>query len=77
MQQTVLHEPQEDVYIPVDEGILTLEQVDSLKRIRPFGNGFEEPLFCVEDLMITETRTLSGDKHMKWIIQERDGTTVF
>ena len=66
MQQTVLQEPQEDVYIPVDEGMLTLEQVDSLKRIRPFGNGFEEPLFCVEDLMIAETRTLSGDKHMKW-----------
>lgn len=66
MQQTVLQEPQEDVYIPVDEGMLTLEQVDSLKRIRPFGNGFEEPLFCIEDLMIAETRTLSGDKHMKW-----------
>lgn len=53
-------------YIPIERELLTLEQVDSLRLLRPFGNGFEEPLFCVQDLTIADTRTLSGEQHMKW-----------
>ena len=43
-------------YIPIERELLTLEQVDSLRLLRPFGNGFEEPLFCMQDLTIADTR---------------------
>lgn len=57
--------------IPLSKELLSLRQVESLQRLRPFGNGFEEPLFCVEASEIVDSRTMGGEKHIKWL--NRDG----
>lgn len=54
-------------YIPLLKELATVEQVASLQQLRPFGNGFEEPLFALKDLTIVDTRTLGGEQHMKWV----------
>ena len=59
------------MYIPVEKDLLTIKEVESLKQLKPFGNGFDEPVFCVKDLTITSVRTLGNQQHMKWV--EKNG----
>ena len=66
MRETPLQEQPEQAAIAVSEDMLTLREVSSLDALRPFGNGFEEPLFCIAHPQIVDSRTLSNDKHMKW-----------
>ena len=66
MRETPLQEQPEQAAIAVSEDMLTLREVSSLDVLRPFGNGFEEPLFCIAHPQIVDSRTLSNDKHMKW-----------
>ena len=64
-------EKQPKMYIPVEKDLLTIKEVESLKQLKPFGNGFDEPVFCVKDLTITSVRTLGNQQHMKWV--EKNG----
>ncbi len=66
MRETPLQEQPEQAAIAVSEDMLTLREVSSLDALRPFGNGFEEALFCIAHPQIVDSRTLSNDKHMKW-----------
>ena len=57
----------EPIYIPIEKDLLTAKEVKSLSMLRPFGNGFEEPRFCVKDLSIRSARILGNQQHMKWV----------
>lgn len=67
-----IHEHSKDVIlgeekievISVDEDELTLSAIEAFQLIRPFGNGFEEPIFKVA-ITIKEVSTMSKDLHLK------------
>lgn len=71
VQQQLAKQPpvfkKDKTYIPLEKELLTVQQVDSLKRLRPFGCGFDIPLFMVKDLTIVSARTLGNQQHMKWV----------
>ncbi len=49
--------------------MLSVEQVQSLSQLEPFGAGNPEPVFFVENAKIMEIRPLSGGLHTKLIVQ--------
>lgn len=49
----------------VDEHDLTLENVNSLKLLEPYGNGNEEPIFCIEKVLIKNIVSLTNGKHLR------------
>lgn len=45
---------------------LTLQEVESLQLLAPFGQGFENPLLYVDDCCVQAMKLLSEGKHVKW-----------
>lgn len=58
---------------------ITLEEVhwdlfDAIERMRPFGRGNEEPLFCARDLRVVSFNTVGNDgKHLKLAVRSPQG----
>lgn len=53
----------------LEADMLTVDAVQSLERLEPFGAGNPEPTFFAENAKITEIRPLSGGLHTKLIVQ--------
>ncbi len=51
---------------------LTVEEVDSLSALQPFGCGNPEPLFAIENAKVTGILPLSQGKHTKLLVQVGD-----
>lgn len=48
--------------------------VDSLEKLRPFGEGNSEPIFMLKNLIVQEKRTVgNGEKHIKLYLAPSDG----
>lgn len=63
----------EDLKYDVIQGCvadMNIHEVSSLKRLAPFGHGFEEPLFYFPDVPIKERKSLKDGQHCKWILQD-------
>ena len=54
----------------VKPGLLTLENVESLKTMEPFGNGNPQPLLCMMNAEAWGVMALSGGKHMKFRVRK-------
>ncbi len=54
--------------LKVTEDQLTLAEVQSLDQLRPFGPGFECPLFEIEHPLITKINDFQNRKHRKYIL---------
>src|SRR5699024_8587214 len=55
---------------------LTLETVESLSALEPFGEGNPQPLFLMKNCLIEGMTPLSGGKHLKLRVNF-DGKSVF
>lgn len=54
---------------------IDFEILDSLEKLRPFGEGNPEPVFMMEKLIITALKTVgNGNKHTKMSLRPQDGT---
>lgn len=49
----------------IDENDLTIKNIESLALLEPFGMCNEEPLYCLNDLPISQINRLSEGKHLK------------
>ena len=56
--------------IPILENEITQKEVESLSMLAPFGNGFEEPLFLLENLKVTSPKRMGNGKHLKWVLND-------
>lgn len=56
---------------------LTIQEVESLTRLAPFGCGFKEPLLYFPKLPIQSSKILSNGMHMKWSIDEKCDAMYF
>ena len=62
--------------IKVDECLLTLENVEAMDCLKPFGTSFEAPIFEV-NVQIKEVRTMGNDAHLKIISQLNNEYVLF
>ncbi|MEG0275421.1 MAG: single-stranded-DNA-specific exonuclease RecJ [Coprobacillus sp.] len=49
----------------IDENDLTIENIESLSLLEPFGMCNEEPLYCLSEMPISQLYKLSEGKHLK------------
>lgn len=56
--------------IPLQLEEISLQEVTSLSKLAPFGNGFEEPLFYLENIPVKSMKSLGDGKHAKWVIRD-------
>lgn len=54
----------------IKPGLLTIENVESLKMLEPYGNGNPAPLLCILGAETICVISLSGGKHMKFKIKK-------
>ncbi|MFH0969108.1 MAG: single-stranded-DNA-specific exonuclease RecJ [Patescibacteria group bacterium] len=67
------------LYLEIDSEIfpkdLDFELTDQLKKFEPFGEGNEEPVFLMKNLLVENlTKVGSGEKHLKLLLKAQDGT---
>ena len=54
---------------------LDFELTDEIKKFEPFGEGNEEPVFLMKNLLVEEIRKVgNGEKHLKLLLRANDGT---
>ena len=54
---------------------LDFELTDGIKKFEPFGEGNEEPIFLMKNLLVEEIRKVgNGEKHLKLLLRANDGT---
>lgn len=54
--------------IPVSLDEISVREVESLRALAPFGEGFREPLFYFHDIEIENLKKLGNGSHLKWTI---------
>lgn len=59
----------------VDETELNIKTVNEIRALAPFGQGNPSPLFACTDLKIENVRTMTENKHIKFVVQ-KGSTTV-
>lgn len=64
VEQTDFQEENKECIV-LDEEDITLKNVASLRLLEPFGTCNEEPIFCIEDVLVARKNVLSGGKHLK------------
>lgn len=57
-------------YLPLQDGDLTISQVQELQRLKPFGEGFSPTLFAYRMKPDMKPKTMSEGKHIKWSNQQ-------
>ena len=66
-------EPQADIILKGLDG-LTIELVDEIKSLEPFGIGNLEPIFQLKEMRIIEMERMGLEKqHLKLVIQDEEG----
>lgn len=61
--------PEQKLEIPVTEEEITVENIESLQALRPFGTGFEKPVFVLENPKIVSVFDLTNGKHRKFSLK--------
>ena len=67
-----MHFNPEKIYkaIRVQPNEINIAEVESLSLLGPFGNGFEEPVFYLNDVSVQGCRQLGNNEHVKWQIND-------
>ncbi|MEG0361959.1 MAG: DHH family phosphoesterase [Longicatena sp.] len=62
----------EKVYevIQIERSDVSIKAIEDLRELAPFGNGFEEPLFYIPNVLVRDHKQLSDGNHTKWVIDE-------
>ena len=69
------HIPQGDDALAVDLNItqarlLSLDSVESLDALEPFGNGNPRPVLCLTDAVLTDVASIGGGKHVRFTLEK-------
>lgn len=67
--------PKELVDVPVTLNEITVEHLEGLEQLRPFGMNFERPVYLIEDVKVQNVRQIGQDKsHLKFQIVDGNET---
>ena len=65
--------PQLHIDCMVEKEWLTIENIESLSMLEPYGMQNAEPVFCMKDLIVEDITPLSSDRHVRLSLS-KDGT---
>lgn len=63
--------------IDMDINSLTINDVISLDELRPYGEGFDEPLFIFRNVEVKSCKAMGKDMHTKWVINDEIEAILF
>ena len=71
--------PCEDEYevIPLTIQEVSILEVESLQKLAPFGHGFDEPLFYLQNVAVEQIKPMGNGEHVKWVINETVEAVLF
>lgn len=59
----------------IQTGEIDFDLVEDLEKLKPFGQGNDEPIFVIRDLIVREKRDIgTGNKHIKLFLSPSDGS---
>lgn len=73
----VVPEPVIDVDARISGELVSLDFVEKLSRLEPFGQGNQQPVFCLENLEPLEFRLVGNGGHLKASFSDAGGRFVF
>jgi len=50
--------------------LLTIQNVEALERLEPFGNGYPPPCLCIKDALVTSAYSIGAGKHTRLRIEK-------
>ena len=66
--------PEIKVDAELDVEIINFKFLEDLEKLKPFGQGNDEPIFAIRNLIVREKRVLgSGNKHIKFFLSPTNG----
>ena len=71
--EKIVPEIQIDLALSVDD--LTLEDIQSLDRLEPYGASNPKPLFAIEGFVLAEKRLMGSNKEHLRLTVQKDGQT--
>ena len=66
-----------DIDIKLNAQAITLDFVDDLTTLSPFGQGNKEPLFYTDQLQIIDSKVVGNGKHLKLSVQDSSSKKIF
>lgn len=70
INEVSLLEKEEETSIALSMDEINVEEVESLACLAPFGNGFEEPQFYLEEMKPLKYMYLKDGLHVKWVCRD-------
>lgn len=67
------HHPQFDMLVSLRDAKEFLTWMD---RLEPFGIGFQAPVFCFPNMMLTEVKPLKGGEHFRLLLRDETGDSL-
>lgn len=67
--------PQLHIDCMVEKEWLTIENIEGLSMLEPYGMQNAEPVFCMKDLIVEDITPLSSDRHVRLSLS-KDGTRL-
>lgn len=63
------------IEVPIELNEITVEAIEELDRLRPFGTEFSKPLFCLTDISLASMRKIGAqENHLKAELTDNDIT---
>jgi len=65
--------PKLNVDIPLDLSEITVEAIEEIKQLGPFGTGFAKPIYTIQDVNVRSMRKIgASENHIKMELGEKD-----
>lgn len=66
--------PSVEIDAEIDSNELTMDLIDTIKNLEPFGEGNKTPVFVTKNLVFSQTRTMgSNNNHLKIFCENKSG----
>lgn len=59
----------------LDLSLANFTMVDSMERLAPFGTGWPEPIFCLNDVSVYAQNIMNGG-HLRFMVKDNDGNKL-
>jgi single-stranded-DNA-specific exonuclease len=67
--------PKVKIDVPVELGEITVQAIEEIQKLGPFGTEFAKPIFAIQNVSIKSMRKIgSGENHLKAELEDMSGT---
>ncbi|PYF08844.1 single-stranded-DNA-specific exonuclease RecJ [Ureibacillus chungkukjangi] len=66
--------PKLSIDVPVDISEVTVDAIEEIKKLGPFGTGFAKPVYALQDVQVRSMRKIgAGENHLKLELEDAHG----